>query len=83
MAGPTFVHDWKDARDGAKAIGHEYGRIFTKYENIIDLLAQHPNPALMHWHTIDPATLEMVFNQCTSELDKLPVIPEYEGTTTI
>jgi predicted small lipoprotein YifL len=74
----TQDQDWKDARNGAKAIAHEFGRIFKKCENIVDQLSQQPDLTLVHWNNIDPATLEMVFDQCTSELDKLPAIPEYE-----
>lgn len=74
----TQDQDWKDAHKGAKAIGAEYGRIFKKCENIIDLLSHQSDFALAHWNKIDPETLERVFQQCTSELDKMPLIPEYE-----
>jgi hypothetical protein len=74
----TQDQDWKDAHKGAKAIAREYGRILAYCENIVDQLSHHPDPALAHWNIIDPKTLESVFNQCSSELDKLPAIPEYE-----
>ena len=70
--------EWKDAKKGAKAIGHTVGRVLTICETILDHMSRQPDHILAGWNDIQPETLEAVFTKCTSELDTLPAIPEYD-----
>ena len=70
--------DWKDARDGAKAIGKTVGRVLTVCDHIIEELAKQPDHMLAGQNTRQPEELEARFLICTRELDSLPAIPAYE-----
>ena len=71
-------YDWKDAKTGAKSIGHTVGRVLTICETVVDHMSRQPDNVLAGWNDIQPETLEAVFTKCTSELDSLPAIPQYD-----
>jgi len=70
--------DVKDAREGARVIGHTVGRVLTICERIVQDMTRQPENVLAGWNFVDPETLEAAFLKCTSELDTLPAIPQYE-----
>lgn len=70
--------DWKDAKKGAKAIGHKVGLVLTICDQLMETLAKQPDHMLAGQNTREPEELEAKFLVCTSELDSLPAIPAYE-----
>jgi hypothetical protein len=70
--------DWKDARAGAKSIGHTVGRVLTTCEHHVERMMRHPDNILAGWNDVQPESLEAFFTHCTSELDSLPAIPQYD-----
>lgn len=70
--------DAKDAREGAHAIGRTVGRVLTICERIVQDMTRQPENVLAGWNFIDPETLEAAFIKCTSELNQLPAIPQYD-----
>ncbi len=75
-----LVHDqdWKDARNGAKPIGHTVGFVLTICDQLMEALAKQPDHMLAGQNTIQPEELEAKFLTCAKELDSLPAIPAYE-----
>jgi hypothetical protein len=41
-------------------------------------MMRHPDNILAGWNDVQPETLEAFFTHCTSELDSLPAIPQYD-----
>jgi hypothetical protein len=75
--------DWKDAKNGAKVIGHQVGLILTICDQLMETLAKQPDHMLAGQNTREPEELEAKFLQCASGLDSLPPIPAYESTAYI
>jgi len=74
----TQEQEEKWAFEGCKAIGHRVGSVLTVCELEVERMTRHPDHMLAGWNSVDVDEVEAAYGRCTSELDTLPAIPEFD-----